>query len=170
MTTSSSTVSDTGGGSVAVFTRLAAVFIGLANLVVLAGLIGVDSATLQREDVGFNEVLPPVLAVVVAGLVISEIVIRKFQPLDSRNNFSYRYAVSAFAILFGGILMSFLLAAALTLNRTLVPGPPGIPELILASLLSGLVGAAFGLVLGMFEGLILAFPLAAILGRFRNTN
>lgn len=42
--------------------------------------------------------------------------------------------------------------------------------MILVSLPSGLVGAAFGLVLGMFEGLILAFPLAAILGRFRNAN
>ncbi len=62
--------------------------------------------------------------------------------------------------------MGFLLGATLTLNTTLVPGPPEVLERMLASLVPGLMGAAFSLVLGLTEGLILA----AIFGRFRNTN
>ena len=167
MTTSSSTVSDTGGRSFALFVRLAAVFIGLANLVVLAGLNGVDSAILQREDVGFNEILPPVLAVVVAGIVISDIVLR-LRRSALAEKFSHRYGFTVCMVCFGGTLTGFLLAAALTINRTMVPGPDALLERVMGSLIPGFVGAVFGLVLGLAEGLILAFPLAAVLGRFRN--
>lgn len=62
--------------------------------------------------------------------------------------------------------MGFLLGATLNLNRTLVPGPPQVLERMLASLAPGLMDATFSLVLGLTEGLILA----AILGRFSNTN
>jgi hypothetical protein len=64
--------------------------------------------------------------------------------------------------------MGFLLAAALTLNRMLVPGPPSLLERIPVSLIPGFVETMFGLVLGLVEGLVLAFLLAAILGRFRS--
>lgn len=42
--------------------------------------------------------------------------------------------------------------------------------MIAVSLVSGLLGAVFGLVLGAAKGLILAFPLAAILERFRSAG
>ena len=58
-----------------VFTRFAAVFVGLANLAVLAALNGTDF-TLQNGDVMWDQALPVVLAVVVAGLLTSEIVLR----------------------------------------------------------------------------------------------
>lgn len=64
--------------------------------------------------------------------------------------------------------MGFLLAAALTLDRVLVPRPDELLVGISVSFIPGLVGAAFGLGLGLVEGLILALPLAAILGRFKN--
>jgi hypothetical protein len=73
-----------------------------------------------------------------------------------------------FAVCLGGILMVFLLAAALTLNRMLVPGPPSLLERIPVSLIPGFVGTMFGLVLGLVESFFLAFLLAAILGRFRS--
>lgn len=63
-------------------------------------------------------------------------------------------------------MMRFLLGATLTLNRTLGPGPSVVLERMLASLAPGLMIAAFSLVLGLTEG----FILAALLGRFRNTN
>jgi hypothetical protein len=73
-----------------------------------------------------------------------------------------------FAVCLGGILTGFLLAAALTLNRMLVPGPPSLLERILVSLIPGFVGTMFGLVLGLVESFFLAFLLAAVLGRFRS--
>src|ERR687894_1906426 len=49
--------------------------------------------------------------------------------------------------------MGFLLAAALTLNRVLVLGPPSLLERIPVSLIPGFVGAVFDLVLGLLEGI-----------------
>ncbi|CAA9430602.1 MAG: hypothetical protein AVDCRST_MAG37-571 [uncultured Rubrobacteraceae bacterium] len=148
MTTSARLGASDTGGNFAVFTRLVAVFIGLTNLAVLAGLNGVDSVTLQREDVGLNEILPPVLA----GLVTSEIVLRRLRSATLAEKFSDRYANSVFVVCLGGTLIGFLLGAALTLNRMLVPGPPEVLERMLVSLAPGLVGAAFGLVLGLAGG------------------
>ena len=162
--------SDTGGRHFAVFTSLLAVFVGLAEPSSLGRLHVVDSVTLQREDVGLNKIIPPVLAVVVAGLVTSEIVLRRLRSAALAEKFSDRYANSVFVVCLGGALMGFLLVVALTLNRMLGPGPPEALERMLVSLAPGLTGVAFGLVLGLAQGLILAFPLAIILGRFRNTS
>jgi hypothetical protein len=41
---------------------------------------------------------------------------------------------------------------------------------VVSTLPVGLVGAAFGLVIGMAEGLVLAFPLAAVLGVLRSED
>lgn len=153
----------------AAFTRLTAVFVGLVNLVVL---VDPDSvvASYRKGNVGWYEALPPMLAVVIAGLATSEIVLRWLKPVALADKFSHRYGVSVFAVCLGGAMMGFLLAAALTLNRVLVPGPDELLVRIPLSLIPGLVGAAFGLGLGLVEGLILALPLAAILGRFRNRS
>ena len=60
------------------FTRLAAIIVGLVNLAALVILEGVDSVV-QRGDVVWSQALPLVLAVVVAGLLTSEIVLRWFK-------------------------------------------------------------------------------------------
>lgn len=153
----------------AAFSRLAAVFVGLINLIVLAGPNEVASAY-RRGDVGWNEALPPVFAVMVAGLVTAEVVLRWLKPVALAEKFSRRYGISVFVVCLGGALMGFLLAAALALNGVLVGGSKTLPERIPGALASGVVGVAFGLGSGLVEGAILAFPLAAILGRFRNAS
>jgi hypothetical protein len=65
---------------------------------------------------------------------------------------------------FGGTLMGGLIAVVLTLNRVLVQGPLTMPGWVLAALMVGLFGFPVGLILGLF----LAFPVVAILGRFRD--
>ncbi len=62
--------------------------------------------------------------------------------------------------------MGPLLAVALTINRVVIPGSHELLVRIPVSLIPGLVGAAFGLGLGLAEGLLLAPP-AAIQWRFR---
>ena len=67
--------------------------------------------------------------------------------------------------------MSVLLASVLSAsNAVLAPRPTAAPELVIMALAGDFVGIPLGLGLGQGEGLILAFPLAVILGRFRNTN
>ena len=57
--------------------RLAAISVGLTNLVVMAGLFGNRSLP-RKADALWNEALP-VLATVVAGLVTSELILRWFR-------------------------------------------------------------------------------------------
>lgn len=111
------------------------------------------------------------LAAVVAGLVTVEIVLRWFRRTTLAEKFSDRYAFVVMAVCFGGVLMSVLSASVLSIgNAVLAPRPTTIPELVMVELAGGSIGIPFGLGLGLVEGLILAFPLAAFLGRFRNTN
>jgi hypothetical protein len=150
-------VSDAGRRGFVIFTKLAAVFVGLVNLIILVDPDNVV-ASYQKGNVGWYEALPPVLAVVVAGLATSEVVLRWLKPVALADKFSHRYGISVFAVCLGGAIMGFLLAAALTLNRVLIPGPDELLVRIPVSLIPGLVGATFGLVLGLVEGLILALP------------
>ncbi len=75
----------------------------------------------QKGNVGWYEALPPILAVAVAGLVASNVASRWLEPVALEEKFSHRHLV--FAVYLGGRLMGFLLAAALTVNRVLVPRP-----------------------------------------------
>lgn len=148
--------------------RLVAVLVGLANLAVLAALNGVDAG--DRVGSAIWEVLPPVLAVVVAGFVTSEIVLRWFKSLALAERFFARYGTAVFTLCFGGAIMGGMLVFVLILNDALIPGLPATPEQIVPALLVILAGAAFGLALGLAEGVILAFPLAVILGRFSDRS
>jgi len=159
--------SGTGSRSLAVFARLTAVFVGLANLTFLAVQNGVGAA-IQRGDATWNNAFPVVLAVIVAGLLISEIVLRRFTLLGEE--FSQRYLIVVLAWGLGGALTGGLVAAALALNGALVIGSATLLERIAAAIVSALVGAGAGGVLGVAEGLLLALPLAAILGLFRRTS
>ncbi len=113
---------------------------------------------------GWYEALPPVLAVVIVGFTTSEVILRWLKPEALADKFSHRYGISVFTICLGGAIMGFLLAAALTINRVLVPGPDELLVRLPASFIPGLVGAALGQVLSLVESLIVALSLAAILG------
>lgn len=109
----------------------------------------------------------------VAGLVTSEIVLRWLRSAVLAEKFLDRYANSVVVVCLGGVMMGFLLAYAITLNALLlapssVSGPMEMLEWMLRAFGPGLVGAALGLGMGLTEGLILAFPLAAVLGRLRD--
>ena len=162
------------------FVRTAAVLVGLANLVVLAHFFGGEPAlptVVVREEVPPREVMPSVLAAVVAGLVAAEFAIRRFGRMSVFGRYvffdklSHRRAGIVGTVCLGGVLMGILLGALLALQ-----GPPANmgmmthTEQAAISLLSASVtsayGAMFGGVLGATEGLILAPLLAAILGGF----
>jgi len=65
--------------------RLAAIFVGLVYLAVLVMLEGVESIV-QRGDVVWSQALAVVLAVVSAGLLTSEIVLRCSSNRPLRKN------------------------------------------------------------------------------------
>ena len=62
------------------------------------------------------------------------------------------------------VVMAGLFAVVLTLNRVSVQGPLTMPGWVPAALMEDLFGFPDGLILGLF----LAFPVVAILGRFRD--
>lgn len=170
MTTSSSTASDTGRRPFAVFTRFAAIFVGLANLAFLAILFDSDSSAWR--NVAWTEALPCVIAMVVAGLVTAEIFLRRFRPLALKEEFFDRYRVMVGTVCLGGVVSGGLVGSLLLLGDSSAGGSLTITGLISTvlmtvsvMLLSGFL-ASYGAALGFIEGLFLAFLLAAILGLF----
>ncbi len=151
------------------FIRTAAVLVGLANLVVLVDLFGgspVARGTVWGT-VSLYEALPPFLAVVVAALLTSEVVLRGFGPLIVSGRFSRRYAVVAGAVCAGGALAGVLLSAVFVVQGSLGSTDLLTPaQRIPAAAYTAVLGAQYGGLLGLLEGLVLAFPLAAVLGRF----
>ncbi len=119
--------------------RFAAVFVGLVNLAILAALNGVGTAA-RRGDLTLDYALPVVLAVILAGLLTSEVSSGgSWSALSER--FSNRYGISVFAVCVGGAVTGGLLVFVLTLERVLVPGLPSVPALVLAALYIGFFGA-----------------------------
>ena len=102
----------------AAFTRLAAVLVGLANLVVLDGSNGVVTA-FQSGNVGWNGALPPVLA---AGLVTSGIILRWLRPVALAEKFRDRYAFLVIVVCPGGTLMVFCSLPHLPSTERWFPG------------------------------------------------
>jgi hypothetical protein len=149
----------------AAFSRLVAIFIGLANLVVLVGLTEGYAAVLGG-NVAWIEALPFVLVAVGAGLAAAEIVLRWFRASAHGEEFSNRYGIMVFAVSLGGLLMGVLLPVTFAFDLVLNGGEPlprleQRPEALLFALLAGFFGALYGVALGFIEGLFLAFPLAA---------
>ena len=106
-----------------------------------------------------------------ARLLTSEIVPRLFKRPTLSEKFFDRYAIVVLVVCLGGTLMGGLLAATLGLDGALAGRSVAVPELILAASATGVMGAGVGGGLGFVKGLILAAPLAAILGLFRrNAN
>ncbi len=148
------------------FIRSAAVLVGLVNLVVLAHFFGGSPALptgLNWGAVSLREATPYMLAAVVAGLVVAEVALRRFERLSGFGRYvfferlSHLHAGIVAAVCSGGALMGFLLSAVLVFRASDNVG--------IGLTFAGFYGALFGAVLGAVEGLLLAPPLAAILGR-----
>src|SRR5215210_7671513 len=152
------------------FTRLAAIFVGLANLAVLVMLEGVDSVV-QRGDVAWSQALSVVLAVVVAGLLTSKIVLRWFKQSALAEECPERRGIVIGAVSLGGALMGGLLVPALALGAVLAGGESKItPAAVSAVLIYALFSVLYGAAMGFVEGMFLAVPLGHILGLFRNRS
>jgi hypothetical protein len=102
------------------------------------------------------------LCAILAGLLISAVVLGFMQP-GLQGTFFARYGVLVLAVCLGGVSLSVLLSAVtysfddhLTATKRITWFLSTVPFTAVAG---GVLGAA--------EGVILAFPLAAILGRFR---
>jgi hypothetical protein len=148
--------------------RISAVVLGLANLAALP--LWFSNPFTLRDDTNFVEATTPLLIAVMAGLAISEVCLRIFD-LPGRS-FVHRYWIVVVSVCLGGALMGAPLSVQFTIDGTLTADPPPgslagpIPLLaaIVATLPYGVIGAAFGLVIGFMEGLVLALPLAYMLG------
>jgi hypothetical protein len=77
--------------------------------------------------------------------------------------FSDRYAILVIVVCLGGMLTGTLLTAVL-FGQGLLDEPLVIFEHALAVTLASMLGAWFGMIIGLVEDLILAFPLATIFG------
>ena len=153
----------------AILVRTAAVLIGFANIAVF---VLISDKPLEDASSYFLGDLPqwPVIVLyaisaIGAGLLISAVVL-EFMQSGLRGCFFARYGVMVLAVCLGGMLLSVLLSAVtyafedhLTVTRR-----------ITWALSSAPFTAVAGGVLGAAEGVILAFPLAAILGRFRTAG
>lgn len=152
--------------------RDAAVLVGLANLAALPLWFGDPSAL--REDNSLIVSFAPVLIAVIAGLATSEVVLRVFE-LPGRN-FSRRYTIVVISVCLGGAMMGAPLSVQFAIDGTLgaepslaiYKDPIVLRDALLSALPVGVVGAVFGLVIGMAEGLVLALPLTAVLGALRD--
>ncbi len=166
------------------FVRLAAVIVGLANLLVLVQFFGgnpVLPTGVFWEAVSLRGAIPPMFAAVLAGLVASEVALRRLDRLSAFGRFvffeklSHLHAGVVGTVCLGGALMGVLLGAMLVLQGPLSNTVPlGALEQAAVALLSTSItsfyGALAGAVLGAVEGLLLASPLAAILKRFDYRN
>lgn len=153
----------TGADRTAIFVRLTAILVGLANTLVIRDPRDVlASSGGQTLDILFGTSL----LAVVAGLVASEVVLRLGRPaLGGR--FAARYGITLLGMCLGGALLggSSLALGLLNNQPGIQYGAGGVPLLVYAALAYGLIAAVVGGVLGALEGLVLGFPLAAILGK-----
>ncbi len=152
-----------------ILVRTAAVFIGFANATVFALI---SDKPLEDAFSYFLGDLPqwPVIilyaiSAIGAGLLISAVVL-KFMQSSLRGSFFARYGVMVLAVCLGGVLLSVFLSAVtyafedhLTVTKRITWALSSVPFTAVA-----------GGVLGASEGVILAFPLAAVLGRFRTAG
>lgn len=160
------------------FVRVVAILVGLANLVVLVHLFGGtpdwsgsiwEDVTRKSmwEEVTLNEALAPVLVTVLSGLAISEVVLWGFRRELFSKRFDQRYVGTMVAVSLGGALMGALLAAVFVLQGSLGSTYMLTPaQRVPAALYTSILGVMYGGGLGLVEGVILAYPLAHVLGRF----
>ncbi|MDQ3361729.1 MAG: hypothetical protein M3534_08710 [Actinomycetota bacterium] len=148
----------------AAFVRISAVLVGMANVFLYspAGDGELGNAFILNLDPWWPQNFLYALSAIVAGLLVSSIFLR-FARRELRQSFFARYGVMVLAICLGGAVLSGFLAIA----GTSFDSPLTVSERLLEALSRLPFTVVAGSVLGAAEGGILAFPLAAILGRFR---
>jgi hypothetical protein len=148
--------------------RISAVFVGVLNALFysMAG----DSAL--GEPLTFSRDLEPwpltalyALAAVAAGLLASEVVLR-FVGGGLRSDFYARHLTLVLAVCVGGMLLGTLLTAASVLTDSAVPATDRTVRALFLAPFAGFVGA----LLGLAEGMLVAIPLAGLLGLFRESG
>jgi hypothetical protein len=149
---------------VAAFARIAAVFVGLANAF-LHSILGdgeLGNIFIWNLDPWWPQNFLYAICAILSGLAISGILLT-FARQELQGNFFARYGLMVLAVCLGGALFSGLLTiAAVSLDSPLM-----VAKRLLESLHALPFTVVAGGVLGAAEGVILAFPLADILGRFR---
>jgi hypothetical protein len=143
-----------------VFLRSASVFVGLANIYVLM-LIGGGPTIPDRIKVGPMLFLL-LFCAVGGGLLAAEIVLRTGRSA-LEGEFLPRYAIMMGTMSLGGAVFGALYALGVSFGGSL-----SLIEWVFVAFGGMIVGAVVGGMLGVVEGLLLALPLAAILGLFRN--
>ena len=135
----------------------------------LAGLAG--GRTPEITGVGMSDLLPALLIATVAGLLSAQFLLG-FPPLRRRleGRFLARYFVLSGGIMLGGAVFGALLPLETLMNAGLGDPAFSVGGLTVLLLLFGPVGAVLFGALGLIEGLLFAFPLAAILGLFRRNS
>ena len=144
--------------------RLMAVGVGLINALACS----VVADTVVGEPQTFSWAMEPwpltmlyAFFAIMAGLLVSEILLRLMRSSLSGGFFA-RYLTLILAVSLGGTLMG----ASLTL-LTLSDVSMQFEDRLYTVLIFFPLVAVVGCVIGLTEGVILAFPLAVILGRFR---
>ncbi|MGH3149049.1 MAG: hypothetical protein ACRDTR_24980 [Rubrobacter sp.] len=152
----------------AAFVRIAAVLVGLANvsLLSIAGYGPLENVLIWNLDPWWPQNVLYVLSAIVAGLLISSIFLR-FTGRALQESFFARYGVMVLAICLGGAVLSGFLSIIVAVS---FDSPLTIEERLLEALSALPFTIVAGGVLGTAEGMILGFPLAAILGRFRTAG
>lgn len=145
-----------------IFLMVAAVLVGLANAT-LYSLIGnntFDNLFEWRRD-PWSLYLLYALSAVFAGLLISGGLLR-FGEKVLQESFFARYGLMVLAICIGGALLAVYLTTITFLFDDTAYVPRGISEVTYTLAMVTVPGA----MLGAIEGVILAFPLAWLLGLF----
>ena len=142
---------------------VAAVLIGLANATVYS-LIGNNTFEnlfeLQRDP--WSLYVMYALCAVFVGLLIAGGILR-FAEVDLQDRFFARYGVMVLAICIGGAM----LAVFLTLATFMFDEGSYVPRRISETFYTLAMVAIPGAMLGAIEGVVLAFPLAWLLGLFK---
>jgi hypothetical protein len=149
-----------------IFVMVAAVLLGLANAT-LYSLIGnntFDNLFEWRRDPWSLYVLYALCAVFV-GLLISGGILR-FAEDDLQDRFFARYGLMVLAICIGGAVLAVFLTLATFIGDERSYVPRRVSETFYTLGMVAIPGA----MLGAIEGVVLAFPLAWVLGLFKKRD
>lgn len=106
-----------------------------------------------------------VVSALLTALVVSGALIR-FAGRELQKSFFARYGVTVLAVCVGGALLGIFLDTTTVLLAEREPAPAGMAGLLYMMIFP----AVFGGIAGAVEGVILGFPLAGLLGLFRDQN
>jgi hypothetical protein len=148
---------------VRVFLVAVAMLVGLANALLYStvGNSPWGGPFVWRPDPG-PLFAAHMLSAVLAGLIVSSALLL-FVGRNLRGDYFARYGLMMVAICAGGAILGVFLDTTTTLFDDREPAPEGVSELLFAVTFPAVAGGA----LGAIEGVALAFPLAWLLGLFR---